>query len=49
MIQKLVVTKTFDGFVRGDVITDPDKIRQIMQSDHRHSVRPVAQSTPAKA
>jgi hypothetical protein len=45
MIDKLVVMKPFQSFVRGDIITDPTRIREIMDSDHLNSVRPVL--TPA--
>jgi hypothetical protein len=37
--EKLVVTKSFQSFVRGDIITDPAKIREILGSDHAGCVR----------
>jgi hypothetical protein len=39
--EKLVVTKSFQSFVRGDIITDLVKIQQILGSDHAGCVRPV--------
>jgi hypothetical protein len=48
MIHTLVVSKAFEGFVRGDIITEPNKILQIIQSDHKRFVRPVALSAASK-
>lgn len=48
MIQKLVVLKAFQVFVRGDVIADPAKISQILASDHKRFVRPVGQPASKK-
>ena len=49
MIEKLVVMKTFQSFVRGDIITDPAKVREIISSDHIRSVRAVGVSGPKKS
>ena len=48
MIDKLVVTKPFSSFVRGDIIANPAKIREIMDSDHVTSVRPVTSAVSGK-
>jgi hypothetical protein len=44
--EKLVVTKSFQSFVRGDIITDSVKIREILGSDHSGCVRAVISPTP---
>lgn len=39
----LVVVKAFDGLVRGDVVIDPSRIREILKSEHAcHVVRVAA-------
>ncbi len=48
MIHKLIVTKTFEDFVRGDIITDPAEILRIIESDHIQFVRPVVMPALAK-
>jgi hypothetical protein len=48
MIEMLVVTKSFQSFVRGDIIADPAKIREVLNSDNVSSIRPVASSVAGK-
>ncbi|MBV8524326.1 MAG: hypothetical protein JOY71_19725 [Acetobacteraceae bacterium] len=44
----LVVVRPFSGFARGDLITDPSRIAEILQSEHAlNVVRVLAQSNPA--
>jgi hypothetical protein len=47
MDMHLVVVKPFGGFVRGDIITDPTKIAQVMTGEHAHAVVRV-QPSPGK-
>ena len=49
MIEMLVVTKSFQSFVRGDIITDPAKIREVLNSDNVRSVRSVASPVAGKS
>lgn len=34
----LVVVKPFDGFARGDIITDVTRIAQVLAGEHAHAV-----------
>ena len=47
MDMHLVVVKPFDGFTRGDIITDPPRIAQVMAGEHAHAVVRV-QPSPSK-
>jgi hypothetical protein len=49
MIEMLVVTKSFQSFVRGDIITDSAKIREVLDSDNVKSVRSVASPVVGKS
>ncbi len=42
MVQHLVVLKPFLDFVRGDVITEAEKIRQILDTEYRKFITKVA-------
>jgi hypothetical protein len=44
----LIVVKPFKSFVRGDFITDPTTIREVLQSGNRNFVICVAENTPKK-
>jgi hypothetical protein len=34
----LIVVKAFDGLARGDIVTDPVRVAQILSSESAHSV-----------
>jgi hypothetical protein len=42
MTHLLVVTKSFLAFVRGDIIADSAKVREILSSEHKKFVTKVA-------
>lgn len=42
---ELVVVGSFAGYSRGDVITDPDEVQQVLESEHAAHV--VKRSKPA--
>ena len=42
----LVVVRPFSGFARGDVISDPPRISEVLKSEHAHCV--VRISVPVK-
>ncbi len=44
MDMHLVVVKPFDGLGRGDIITDPKHISQVMNSEHVRNVVRVAEA-----
>ena len=44
----LVVTRTFLGFVRGDVIADASRIGEILATDYRRFVMRVTAPTTSK-
>lgn len=48
MFKKLVVIKSFQGLVRGDIVSDPAKVREILASDHVRFVRPVSLNVAGK-
>jgi hypothetical protein len=48
MTLHLVVTKAFLRYTRGDIITDPDKIRDILAGEHRRFVTRVASPSVSK-
>jgi hypothetical protein len=41
MANHLVVTRPFLNFVRGDLVTDPAKVAEILEGDHRRFVTKV--------
>jgi hypothetical protein len=41
MAQHLVVLRPFLNFVRGDLITDPMKVAEILESEHKRFVTKV--------
>lgn len=45
MTNKLVVLKPFSGFKRGDMITDPAEIANILASEHALSVVRVTEAS----
>jgi hypothetical protein len=47
MDMHLVVVMPFGGFARGDIITDPTKIAQVLAGEHAHAVVRV-QPSPSK-
>jgi hypothetical protein len=49
MEMHLVVVRPFDGFSRGDVITDPARIASILRGEHAHYVVRVAARMPGGA
>jgi len=44
---QLIVVRPFDGLARGDTVTDPTRIAQILNSEWAHSVVRVL-AAPAK-
>jgi hypothetical protein len=42
MVVVLVVVKPFAGLVRGDIVTDAERITEILNSEHARSVVRVA-------
>jgi hypothetical protein len=49
MEMHLVVVRPFDGFLRGDVITDSARITSILRSERAHYVVRVAARMPGGA
>lgn len=45
----LVVIRAFAGFSRGDIITDPGRIAEILNSEQARSVVRVAARAPGEA
>jgi hypothetical protein len=43
MTNHLVVLKKFLNFVRGDIVTDAQRITEILQSEHRKFVNKIQQ------
>lgn len=43
---ELVVLGHFDGYVRGDVISDKEKIEEILAGPHQHDVTKRRSATP---
>lgn len=48
MTHHLVVTKPFLNFVRGDIIADAEKIRDILSTEYKRFVTKVAPPNPSK-
>jgi len=48
MIQHLVVLKPFLGFVRGDIISDAEKIHDVLTTEYKKFITKVAQPTVSK-
>jgi len=44
----LIIVKPFKDFVRGDFITDPTIIREVLQSGNKNFVVRVSESTSKK-
>lgn len=42
MVQHLVVLKPFLNFVRGDIIADAEKIREVLDTEYRKFITKVA-------
>ena len=38
MVIHLVVVKPFAGFARGDLVTDPARVAEILKGEHAHAV-----------
>ena len=48
MTHHLVVSKSFLNFIRGDIITDADKIAKILSTEHKKFVTKVAPPSKSK-
>lgn len=48
MTLQLVVTKSFLKYVRGDIIADAQKVRDLLTTDYRRFVTRITQPTASK-